>query len=252
METTGKKFRRRSNPEGTMMMKQKHQTGFTLVELLVVIAIIGVLVAVLLPAMSRAREAARRIVCATQLRQIGTGITMYADDNTGALPPFPPGAKALDAVAGVFRKAADKYGLPRDTFYCPSRADCTEEKREQLWNGNVDWSSNVGLQGEAYPAYMNLMNVVNPDPGPDLSPKRLPPRGENPDLALFGDLLIADVSYVYFLINHAPSSFVTRRYVTYEPSGGNMLWVDTHVTWRRWPDDVTLRFGRWGIVHVYW
>ncbi len=61
--------------------------GFTLVELLVVIAIIGILIAMLLPAIQAAREAARRANCANNLKQIGTGVQLYADRNSEQLPP---------------------------------------------------------------------------------------------------------------------------------------------------------------------
>lgn len=61
--------------------------GFTLIELLVVIAIIGLLISILLPALGRARGQAKSTVCLTNLRTIGQGISIYANDNAGVLPP---------------------------------------------------------------------------------------------------------------------------------------------------------------------
>lgn len=63
------------------------RAAFTLIELLAVIAIIGILAAILIPTVSAVRATARASVCASNLRQIGTGLVLYAGEHRGELPP---------------------------------------------------------------------------------------------------------------------------------------------------------------------
>ena len=88
----------------TLTRLPARRRGFTLVELLVVIAIIGVLIGLLLPAVQAAREAARRSSCSNNLKQIGTGLHVYADSNaTGGENFFPwlsTGGTGVNAING--------------------------------------------------------------------------------------------------------------------------------------------------------
>src|SRR5688500_6457991 len=71
------------------LSRRESRTGFTLVELLVVIAIVGVLLALLIPAVQAARESSRRTQCQNNLRQVGLGLSNYESANK----KFPAGKK---------------------------------------------------------------------------------------------------------------------------------------------------------------
>jgi len=105
---------------GEMKMKKK---GFTLIELLVVIAIIAILAAMLLPALARAREQARRSVCISNLKQIGLAIKMYAQDYKEYYPAIedtPTTGPSTGRVVCDLGLLYPRYVSTQKTFICPS------------------------------------------------------------------------------------------------------------------------------------
>jgi len=97
------------------------KNGFTLIELLIVVAIIAILAAMLLPALSRAREKARSALCINNLKQIGVAVHMYINDYHGLIP-YKPGIGGWGSYALPYRLF--KYGYLKDgkVWYCPSFA----------------------------------------------------------------------------------------------------------------------------------
>ncbi|MEI6389791.1 MAG: type II secretion system protein [Verrucomicrobiota bacterium] len=114
--------------------------GFTLIELLVVIAIIAILASMLLPALARAKEAANRIKCGNNLRQMDLSLKMYADDNDSLYPPRTNAWRWPTRLLEYYRNTnmlvcpTDQLrGPPQSDFTSPTPAD--RANRSYMING---------------------------------------------------------------------------------------------------------------------
>jgi len=109
-------------------MRHDSWKRFTLVEMLVVIAVIGILSSLLLPALGKAKETARRINCASNIRQLFLGISYYADDNGRWMPPCDVNASYNTYISEYIKANPAKsvvsggilcFSAPVPFYFCP-------------------------------------------------------------------------------------------------------------------------------------
>jgi prepilin-type N-terminal cleavage/methylation domain-containing protein/prepilin-type processing-associated H-X9-DG protein len=232
--------------------------AFTLIELLVVISIISILIALLLPALSTARESARRITCAANLKALGTVSYLYEQD----YKQLPPGSNhsARNYIADPACDAVrDHYGFSIKSTICPGAGPYKGT------SGRWD-SPAAGLGGRMTYFYLGGWGGLDPDPsnfkfgsidsGWASSPFRSASQGHGPlvttlkmghrlmptlsnhflaaDLAMYGPTV---ASYIPLNPNHG-----TLRDPS-DPDGANSLFGDGHVAWHRLSS---------GVGWVYW
>ena len=240
--------------------------AFTLVELLVVVGIIAILIAILLPALTAAREKALRIKCAASIRTIGQAVMLYTTQNKGKLPMHHGGANWLWDLAYDSRDwLHDVAKVPQEVFYCPSYTQ--EISGQWTFCGPPGGRENFAIIGYYWlgkrPGYMagptqftpnTLTNMLFRNPRDDRWVEKITDKTERSapaDLVLMTDIVIsqndtrswANKNFITVYGGYFAGHGTTHR-AGDKPLGGNVMFLDGHVEWRNF-DSMKNRLFSW-------